>query len=414
MYYGDMSASLLSLNIGLSSLGLLILMAFIADEIKSFRDAVHVHQRVLSTLSLTALTLFWLQPASMLLSVIFFRTNAHVCCDIIITATYSVYWLGKGVYASVFLVRLYAMGKAAVILAYPFKLIITLCIVLFVGTIAISFLWTYEHIINGYIDSNNNTKKCILADPMYLMVITGIFEAGFGILLLCLFIKKLVSTYQSGKMPNPQTQHLINKNTVLVIITHSFSFGIGILTLYVFYPARIHSVSFDLVINALCLAMMKKSWNEWYQVSCKYPDRCINGMIHGITDLIKLTRLSPSETIAHSKESNMESKSKQDEIQLEYSQSITPESPTYRLGAKSLTPITNDSKSTRSTLDSIPEDIKSIGPQLEPINKQISKMEVKDSFPPQCFQDAFGCSFEDAFQKTLTQARLEANASNAN
>ena len=361
MYYGDMSASLLSLNIGLSSLGLLILMAFIADEIKSFRDAVHVHQRVLSTLSLTALTLFWLQPASMLLSVIFFRTNAHVCCDIIIAATYSVYWLGKGVYASVFLVRLHAMGKAAVILAYPFKLIVTLCIVLFVATIVITFLWTYEHIIHGYIDSNNNTKKCILADPMYLMVITGIFEAGFGILLLCLFIKKLVSTYRSGKVPNLQTQHLINKNTVLVIITQSCTFAIGILTLYVFYPARIHSVSFDLVINALCLAMMKKSWNKWYQVTCKYPDRCINGLIHEITDLIKMTRLksSPSDTIANSLQIQLENENKRVEIQMEESaQSKTPESPTYRFGAKSLTPTTNDSRSTRSTLDPINEDVK--------------------------------------------------------
>ena len=407
MYYGDMSASLLSLNIGLSSLGLLLLMAFIVDEIKSFRNAAHFHQRVLSTLSLTALFLFWLQPASMLLSVMFFRTNAQVCCNIIITATYSVYWLGKGIYTSVFLVRLYAMSKVAVILAYSLKFIAVLCVVLFVGTIAITFLWTYEHVINGYIDSNNHITQCVLAEPMYLMVITGIFDVGFGMLLLCLFIKKLVSTYRTRKVPDPRIQHLINKNTVLVIITHSFSFGIGAMTLYVFYPSRIHSVSFDLVINALCLAMMKRSWNGWYDVACKHPDRCINGLIHGVSDLMKWTGISPTDT--NSKEINTEIESKRVEVQLEHcTRSQTPDSPTYPLGVKSLT-ITTEARSGRSTLSSIPEDSKSsIELNLQSINGETSKSKKEDAF-----HNAFGCSLEDAFEKTLIEAQAEANASKA-
>ena len=276
MYFADMSVGLLSLNLTLASIGLLALTAFIAEEIISLNKAERQSHRVLSYLTLMALTLFSLQPLSMLVSVIFFMNNADVCCNVIITATYSMYWLGKGVYASVFLVRLYAMGKASDILAYPLSLIITLCVVQFIGTVVLCVLWSFEHVIHGHIESTESTKKCVLAKPLYLVVLTGIFEVCSSGLLLWLFIKKLEQTFRTRMGPNRQIQHIINKNTVLVTITLSCSAFLGLLSLFVLYPRDISINAVDLVINALCLSLMKRRWDGCYRRLCKYPDRCIN------------------------------------------------------------------------------------------------------------------------------------------
>jgi len=147
------------------------------------------------------------------------------------------------------------MGKVSVSLAYSAELIASLSITLSVGTITISFLWSFEHMVNGYLDGDNN---CVLAEPIYLLVTTAIYDIGFGVLLLCLFIKKLHSTHRDRSRLR-EVQHLITKNTALIVITYGCSAVLGAVSLFFFYPKGININSVDLIVNVVCVSLMKKA-----------------------------------------------------------------------------------------------------------------------------------------------------------
>ena len=171
-----MSVALLILNAAMASMSLLIFIVVIIDEVRDLRFAIHRPQRWLINTSIATYVLFSAQPVIVLVSIIFFKHNVRVYCERIVTASYALWWLGKGMYAAIFILRLHAMGKISVSLAYSDQVIRKLLLFQLVSTAAVSFLWSYEHVKHSYI----RDMKCILTEPTYIIVITAVYDTGFG------------------------------------------------------------------------------------------------------------------------------------------------------------------------------------------------------------------------------------------
>merc|ERR1712096_330169 len=71
----------------------------------------------------------------------------------------------------------------------------------------------------------------------------------------------------------------VTKNTVLIILTYGASLVLGLLTLWVAYPNGININSADLVVNAMCVSLMKKRWDGLYRCFCRFPDTCVNTLM---------------------------------------------------------------------------------------------------------------------------------------
>jgi len=294
------------------------------------------------------------------------------------------------------------MGKVSVSLAYSAELIASLSITLSVGTITISFLWSFEHMVNGYLDGDNN---CVLAEPIYLLVTTAIYDIGFGVLLLCLFIKKLHSTHRDRSRLR-EVQHLITKNTALIVITYGCSAVLGAVSLFFFYPKGININSFDLVVNVVCVSLMKKRWDTCYRCCCRLPDTCINALIlsciahvlRALSDISPImsnpSRPSPEEIVmqaASTAPSQPPLVSQDDELE-----SKNDGSGVYPVGISSITITAEANLMPIDEASSMPTS--SMKLQLEPINEQ-----TPQSSRDKQFYDTFGCTFAEAVERTMAE-----------
>jgi len=206
--------------------------------------------------------------------------------------------------------------------------------------------------------------------------------------------------------PNRHTQHIISKNTVLVTVTLSCSACLGLLSLFVLYPRDISINAIDLVINALCLSLMKRRWDGCYRRLCKYPDRCINSAFLKIMDHLRLLLgISPvasnaSQTTETTNTSNNNDKSHAEDnpnirLQVERTRESKPES-IHSAFPSGLLSITMTAEAILAPIDET--GTSSIGLQLNPINEQCPQAKNDKQF-----FELFGCSFEEAVQRTFDE-----------
>eukprot|EP01084_Bolivina_argentea_P119673 212174_1 len=258
--------------------GALGILSIIVIETYLCKRKTGFYAFMFNSLTMTVYNMYLLQI--ILSSLVILTFNNSFGCTYISTIIIGIHFPCRGIYFSIFIVRIYIIFKKSPLLNYSVKLLITLFFTVLIFAILLTFGYIYDHITNAYYDPK--TARCISGIPFWLLGVTAIYDLSFNILTLYLFIKKLrnltleAKTYGASKEETDELQSVIFKSTVLVIVSVSTSFILAAIYAPLLRIGLGGVIIIDWIINSLCIALMKRDYDKYYQILCFYPNQCIN------------------------------------------------------------------------------------------------------------------------------------------
>ena len=250
--------------------GLAITLIIVIESYINYNKKTELYERIFNALAMSVYILYLLQ---IILSSLAMFTGSFGC-TYISPVVIAFHFPGRGVYFSIFIIRIYIIFKSCPSLKYSTKLLIILFSTVIIFAILLSFLYIYDHINNAYYDIES--QRCVSSIPFYLLGITAFYDLSFNMLTLYLFIKKLrILIIESSDHNNTELQKLILKSSVLVIM--SIFTSVMIAGIYApLLSMGLNIITTDWIINSICIALMKTDYDKYYKQLCFYPNKCIN------------------------------------------------------------------------------------------------------------------------------------------
>eukprot|EP01083_Nonionella_stella_P072179 194439_1 len=196
-------------------------------------------------------------------------------CIHVIPITPPWYFISKGCYYSVFVLRLRIIfGDAA--MAYPKKHLVAIVVFDITFTVIMALWAMFEQIfLNQYIYYDAENEYCYAGIPIYIVAIFAVWDFTMSGLLLYLFIAKLKKLVGMMEEHVAGLRRTMLKSTVLAVtaIVSTFIFLVGDQMLA---PKDLDGwIYIDLVINSVCLLLMKTSFDRYYETLCHFPQKCV-------------------------------------------------------------------------------------------------------------------------------------------
>ncbi len=271
-----MDASLVKIiSLSFYIIGALAIASIIGVECMKSSKVTVWHSRLFNALLMAVFILYLLQ----IILAPLVQFSGSFGCNYIAPIIIGIHFPCRGLYFSIFIVRLYIIFQSS-LYKYSINLLKTLFLVVITAAILLSFIYIYDHIWNAYYDGESD--RCITSIPLYLMGITAVYDVSFNILTLYLFIKKLrliISTVGIANIEeddNIKLQDVITKSTVLVSVAIFTSFNIAAIYGVLLNNLGVDIITIDWIINSFCILLMKKEYHEYYEKYCFYPIKCVN------------------------------------------------------------------------------------------------------------------------------------------